>query len=89
MPFCTSLGALGSLVAKTLTDPPNPESFRMAANEILSDIVRECGWMYATRDVNGDLGSVRHTIWSEMVRCPACRKKVSLWIRVLACDQPE
>ena len=73
------LGALGSLVARTLTSPPNPESFRKAANEILSDIVREYGWMYATRDDNGDLGSIRHTIWSEMARCPACRKKVSLW----------
>ena len=73
------LGALGSLVARTLTNPPDPDAFRKAASEILADMEHTHGWMYNARDIEGKEGKIRYTVWSDLVKCPACEKEVSFW----------
>lgn len=73
------LGALGSFVGKTLTSPPDPMSFRKAANQILSKAERDTGWMYEATDPDGQKGAIRHAVWSDLLRCPACRRNVTLW----------
>ena len=74
------LGALGAFVAKTLTNPPEPEEFRRAAAAVLKETERQDGWMYeATNGVRGQGGSLRYLIWSDVLRCPACRREVTLW----------
>lgn len=73
------LGALGSFVGKTLTSPPNPKSFQKAANKILSRAERDTGWMYEATDPDGNKGAIRHAVWSDLLRCPGCRRKVTLW----------
>ncbi len=73
------IGALGSLVAKTLTNPPSPESFRKAAGEILADVIRAFGWMYHAKGPNGSPGNIRYTVWSDLLECPVCQNEVPLW----------
>ena len=73
------LGSLGSLVARTLTDPPDPEEFRKAAGEILSETEQTYRWMYGAKDTNGEKGTIRYTIWSDLLKCPVCNEEVSLW----------
>ena len=73
------LSPLGSLVARTLTNPPEPGTFRKAADEILRDIEQTHGWMYEARDTEGNHGKIRYTVWSDLVRCPACTKEVTVW----------
>ena len=73
------LGPLGSLVARTLTNPPDPGTFRKAADEILRDIEQAYGWMYDAGDNDGNDGKIRYTVWSDLVRCPACTKEVTVW----------
>jgi predicted RNA methylase len=74
------LGALGAFVGRTLTNPPDPNAFRKAANAILEVARREEGWMYAARDPNGkDGGTIRYIVWSDILRCPACRRNATLW----------
>ena len=73
------LGALGSLVARTLTNPPDPAAFRKAAEEVLSDVGQQYGWMYDAKDVLDCDGNIRYTIWSDLVRCPVCKGEGSLW----------
>lgn len=73
------LGALGSFVGKTLTSPPDVKSFNKAANKILSQAERDTGWMYEATDPDGNKGAIRHAVWSDLMRCPACRRKVTLW----------
>ena len=73
------IGALGSLVARTLTNPPDPESFRKAAGEILSVVEQGFGWMYRSKDPDGRHGKIRYTVWSDLLVCPACETEVSLW----------
>lgn len=80
------LGALGSFIGKTLTSPPNPKSFRKAANQILSEAERDTGWMYEATDPDGRKGAIRHAVWSDLLRCPACRRQVTLWNSSVSLD---
>ena len=73
------LGALGSFVARTLTNPPEPEAFRKAASEILSETEQAYRWMYDAKDAENNEGTIRYTIWSDLVKCPVCNEEVSLW----------
>ncbi len=73
------LGALGAFVARTLTNPPNPETFEEAAEDLLADVERSEGWMYSAKDPDGNDGTIRYSIWSDMLRCPRCHREVSFW----------
>lgn len=73
------IGALGAFVGQMLTNPPVPAAFRKAAERILKEAVKEDGWMYEARDPDGRNGTLRYLIWSDLLHCPACRRKVSLW----------
>jgi 16S rRNA G966 N2-methylase RsmD len=73
------LGALGAFVGRTLTSPPDPAAFRKAAEKILVDAEADDSWMYEAFDPAGRKGTIRYLIWSDILRCPACQRKVSLW----------
>jgi len=73
------VGVLGSFISKVLCCPPNPDEFAKAARQLLADVRREWAWLYQTRDPEGKEGEIRYTIWSDLLRCPDCRKYVSLW----------
>ena len=73
------LGVLGSFVGRTLTNPPDPKSFRKAAERILHDAQSDTSWMYEAIDPDGKKGAIRHTVWSDVLHCPACRRDVTLW----------
>jgi len=73
------LGALGSFIGRTLTNPPDPIAFRKAAEDLLVSGETEDGWMYEAHDPSGAKGSLRHLIWSDNLRCPDCRSVVALW----------
>ena len=73
------LGALGAFVGRTLTNPPEPRTFRKATEEVLAETTRDDGWMYGARDPGGHHGTIRHVIWSDLLRCTRCDREVSLW----------
>ena len=73
------LGALGALVGQTLTNPPDPRTFRTAAEDILRAAETEDGWMYSTKDAGGRNGIIRHVIWSDVLQCPGCRRETTVW----------
>lgn len=80
------LGALGSFVGKTLTNPPQPKAFRKAAENILRTVELECGWMYEALSPDGEKGTIRHTVWTDLLICPKCSKEVSLWDACVSLD---
>lgn len=73
------LSALGAFVARTLTAPPDPAAFREAAEQLLRECEDESSWMYEAPDPDGNKGMMRYAIWSDLLRCPACTKHVSLY----------
>ena len=73
------IGALGSFVANTLTNPPDPDSFLKAATEILCESDRHDSWMYSAFGENGQEGSIRYLIWSDILQCEKCYSNTTLW----------
>ena len=73
------LGVLGAFIGRTLTNPPQPEAFRRAAEAILAAAAHDDGWMYQARDPALRRGSIRHVIWSDLLLCPRCGWGTSLW----------
>ena len=73
------LSALGAFIGQTLTNPPDPETFRKAAEDILRASEAEDGWMYRAIDPHGAEGTIRYLIWSDLLCCPVCRREVTLW----------
>ena len=80
------LGTLGAFVGKTLTSPPDPVVFREAAEYVLENVEKEFGWVYAAEDPDGKIGSIRHTVWSDVVRCPGCLCEATLWASCVSLD---
>ena len=73
------LGALGAFIGETLTNPPEPRAFRRAAEAVLMAAAADDGWMYGAHDLARHGGTVRHLIWSDVLRCPHCQSDASLW----------
>lgn len=73
------IGALGSFIARTLTNPPDPSAFGKAALTILTCAERDASWMYQAADPKGRKGELRYIIWTDDLRCPGCRRIVALW----------
>lgn len=80
------LGALGAFVGQTLTNPPDPKAFRKAADRILRDAECDSDWMYEAIDPEGNKGAIRHAVWTDLLRCPACRRQVTLWDSCVSLD---
>lgn len=73
------LGALGSFVGRTLTNPPDPDKFRSAVTKVLAATQGKFDWMYEAVDPQGVTGELRHAIWSDVFECPDCQEEVTLW----------
>lgn len=73
------IGTLGAFVGRTLTNPPDVKAFREAADRILHEAKNDLSWMYEAVDPDGNIGAIRHAIWSDIFSCPSCLREVSLW----------
>jgi predicted RNA methylase len=73
------LSTVGALVSRTLTKPPEPQRFQEAAEALLQSAETDVGNLYAARSPDGRPGTIRYTIWSDVLLCPACRQPSLLW----------
>src|SRR5262249_9374228 len=73
------IGALGAFVTRTLTNPPDPKTFRKAAEEMLAAAEQTDGWLYRAKDLAGKEGTIRYIIWSDRLCCPSCQRNTTLW----------
>ena len=45
----------------------------------IANVANDNAWMYATKHRDGSMGRINYTIWSDVVRCPACANEFSFW----------
>lgn len=71
------LGPAATFIAANYTIPLNVEQFAKFADQILTEVENELGWMYETRHVDGFTnGRIDFTVWSEVLSCPECSQDV-------------
>lgn len=66
------LSVIGSLAARVMSNPPDPEIFSEAAQKLVETARTMRPELYATTSPDGSAGEVRHVIWSDVVSCPRC-----------------
>lgn len=73
------LGVIGSLLSRTMCDPPDPGAFQAAARRIVAAAADEYSWMYEAKAPDGVVGALRHAIWSDVVECSRCGHQITYW----------
>lgn len=88
------LSPAATFIAYNYNNPVDPEEFEREAKRILSEVEKECGWMYETNHVVGGVpqirrgidgrdepikGKINHIVWSDVFLCPSCSKEIVLW----------
>lgn len=73
------IGVLGTTIANTLCNPPDVENFRAEAERLLLEVEKELSWIYEARDPDGQRGTVRYVIWSDVIECSNCGKQTTVW----------
>lgn len=73
------VGVLGSFVSRVMCDPPDPERFAAAAEKLVEKAEEKRGWLYEARDPEGQKGTIRHTIWADVLACGSCGERTDYW----------
>ncbi|WP_298387632.1 DNA methyltransferase [Ferrimicrobium sp.] len=71
------IGVLGAFIARVMCSPPDPERFRSAAVTLVDAAEASHGWLYDAIDPEGNSGSIRHVVWSDVLVCPSCGVRTS------------
>ena len=66
------LSPVASFIAYNYNTPVNAKRFELEAKKILSEVEKECGWMYETRHIDGSIGKINYVVWSDVFICPDC-----------------
>lgn len=73
------LGVIGSFAAQVMCNPPEPALFEAEAAALAADAYAALGHLLAAEDDEGQVGVLRHSIWSEVLVCPKCGHEHGLW----------
>lgn len=73
------LSSLGAFVGQVMCNPPRSDIFEKEAKKFINEIEKELGELYQVIDTEGNKGTLRYTVWSEILVCPNCNSEVSYW----------
>lgn len=66
------LSPVASFIAYNYNTPVNAKRFEHESKKILSEVEKECGWMYETKHTDGSIGKINYVVWSDVFICPDC-----------------
>ncbi len=75
------LSPAATFIAYNYNTPVDVGAFEREARRILTEVERECGWMYETWHPHCDhpqrvKGRISYTLWSEIFACPNCTHEI-------------
>lgn len=70
------LSPVASFIAYNYNTPVDVKKFEREAKKVLSDVEKECGWMYETKHTDGGAGRINYTVWSDVFVCPDCGSEI-------------
>lgn len=73
------LSSLGAFVAEVMCNPPSSNQFNKIAKKFLYEAEIEFGNIYSIKDPEGNFGTLRYAIWSEVLICPICKHESTFW----------
>lgn len=74
------LSPAATFIAYNYNTSVDVQAFELEAKRILTEVKKECGWMYETTHTDGKTkGQINYTIWSDVFVCPECAGEVVFW----------
>ena len=73
------LSPAATFIANGYNTPVIANDFECAAKKILKEIEVEFGWMYETTHVDGRIGKINFTLWSDVFVCSECASEIVFW----------
>ncbi|MHB1455401.1 MAG: DNA methyltransferase [Armatimonadota bacterium] len=73
------LSPAATFIACNYNAPIDVKKFECEAIRILTEVEKECGWMYETKHSDGRIGKINYTVWSDVFVCPECSREVIFW----------
>lgn len=85
------LSSAAAHIASNYTTPCDPAEFESAVQRVLDAIGDTVADLYSTRHDDRDAG-IEYLVWSDIRRCPACERDLTLWnhrdagLRAITCS---
>lgn len=76
--ICSDISPVATLIANSYNQKFIPSVFKKKAEDVLEKVEDEYGWMYDT-NIDGKIGKMNFTIWSDVFVCPHCGHEISFW----------
>lgn len=70
---------IATFIAYNFNVSINLNKFVHEAMRILAEVEEECGWLYCTCHSDGTVGKIDFTVYSDVFKCPYCRKEFVYW----------
>ncbi|MCQ8879339.1 site-specific DNA-methyltransferase [Pseudoalteromonas shioyasakiensis] len=73
------LSPAATFISNNYNAPIDLPAFESEALKIINDIETEYSWLYETSHIDGKVGNVINTIWSDVFVCFQCSNEVVFW----------
>ncbi|RXH05817.1 DNA methyltransferase [Bradyrhizobium vignae] len=73
------LSPAATFISYNYNTPVNTTAFEREAHRVLSELEKQCGWMYETEHSDGRIGTINYTVWSDVFVCNECVRELVFW----------
>ena len=73
------LSPAATFIAYNINTPIDAVTFGKETKRIIKEVEKECGWMYETCHIDGQVGKINYTVWSDVFVCPNCFEEIIFW----------
>ena len=75
----SDLAPVATYISSVYSKPLDSKKFKDAFSKIYQKANEQCGWMYKTKDREGNDAHINYMVWSDVFICPNCGKEVVFW----------
>ena len=75
----SDLSPAATFISSNYNVPSDAANFRAEAEDLLSKVYDQLGWMYQTTDNAGNACEVKYFVWSDIFSCPSCTEELTFY----------
>ena len=75
----SDLSPAATFISYSYNTPVDGRALEQEATRVLVEVTKECSWMYETKHIDGRIGKINYTIWSDVFSCPECAGVLVFW----------
>ncbi len=78
------LSVLGSFIGTVMNNPPIHTEFEKEAKNLIERSSKKLKDIYTVLDDNGGKGTIRYTIWTDVIICAKCKNESTFWKEIVS-----